>query len=137
MKKIIVAIMVLLAVNAAFAKHVCYVSKSDSIFHVNKDGDSEYERAMTIFYYVKNSYHGATISNTQRLLSIRRFHDDQLREATFMAKEVGDRGYYYSYTKYDRFGIVVDSHTTDMSLTTIGSKWSEFTDNCGKYIEVE
>lgn len=137
MKKIIVAIMVLIAVNTAFAKHVCYVSKSDSLFHVNKNGEPGYERAMTIFYDEKNCYREATISNTQRLLSIRTFCNDKLRENTFMAKEVGDRGYYHSYTKYDRFGIAVDSHTTDMSLTTIGMVWSEFTDNCKKYIEVE
>lgn len=137
MKKIIIALLVLLAVNSAFAKHVCYVSKSDSLFNVNKNGEPGYERAMTIFYDEKNCYHEATISNNQRLLSIRTFCNDELRKSTFMSKNVGERGYYFSYTKYDQFGIAIDEVEYRNHTVTIGDVWSEFTNNCRKYIEVQ
>lgn len=135
MKKIII-LAILLATNMVFAKHVCYVNKSDSLYLMNNSGDLGYEGAMTVFYTVKNCQYEATISNNQRHLSIRTFCNDELRESTFMSKDVGERDYFYSYTKYDQFGIVIDKHETDMSLTTIGTKWNEFTDNCRKYKEM-
>lgn len=136
MKKIILTFLVLLAVNTAFAKHVCYVNKSDSIPHVMNGGDFVYEGAMTIFYTVKNCQYEATISNNQRLLSIRTFCNDKLHKSTFMSKDVGERDYYFSYVKYDQFGIILEKREYDHHLVTIGDVWSEFTDNCKKYKEI-
>lgn len=137
MKKIIIALMVLLAVNVAFAKHVCYVNKADSLFYINNSGDAGYEEAMTIAYYKKNCHYEATISNNQNILSIRKFCNDDLLESTFMMKNYGEESYYYSYKEFDQFGIIIDRHETDLSLTTIGREWSDFTNNCRKYIEIE
>ena len=54
-----------------------------------------------------------------------------------MSKNIGERDYYFSYVKYDQFGIILEKREYDHHLVTIGDVWSEFTDNCGKYIEVE
>ena len=54
-----------------------------------------------------------------------------------MSKNDGEKDYYFSYVKYDQFGIIIEKREYDHWLITIGDVWTEFTNNCRKYTEVQ